>query len=61
MADCAAKAADPTCGSAWNEVMDCGLFFGDAACTEDMGLMANSICDSEAQTYATCLATPPAM
>jgi hypothetical protein len=54
-ADCAAKAADTTCGSAWNEMMDCALFFGDAACTEDMALMANGICDSEVQTYATCL------
>jgi hypothetical protein len=55
-ADCAAKAADETCGMAWNEMMDCALFFGDAACTEDMGLMANGICDSEVQTYTTCMA-----
>lgn len=54
-ADCAAKAADETCGTAWNDVMDCGLFFGDAACTEDMGLMANSICDSDVQAYTACL------
>jgi hypothetical protein len=55
-ADCADKAADETCGMAWNEMMDCALFFGDAACTEDMGLMANGICDSEVQTYTTCMA-----
>jgi hypothetical protein len=54
-ADCAAKVEDMTCGMAFQEMMDCGLFFGDAACTADMGLMANSICDSETQTYQTCL------
>ncbi len=59
--DCAAKLADATCGMAFQEMMDCGLFFGDAACTEDMGFMANSICDSEAQTYTTCLSGMPAM
>jgi hypothetical protein len=56
--ECAAKAADMTCGSAWTDLMDCGLFFGDAACTTDMALMANGICDSEVQTYETCLAGP---
>jgi hypothetical protein len=54
--DCAAKAADETCGAAWNEMLDCALFFGDAACTADMGLMANGICDSEVQTYTMCIA-----
>ena len=54
-ADCAAKAADMTCGTAWNEMMNCALFFGDAACTEDAGLMANGICDSETEAYTTCL------
>jgi hypothetical protein len=55
-ADCADKAADETCGAAWNEMMDCALFFGDAACSEDMGLMANGICDSEVQSYTMCMA-----
>jgi hypothetical protein len=54
-ADCAAKSEDMTCGMAFQQMMDCGLFFGDAACTTDMGLMANGICDSEVQTYQTCL------
>jgi hypothetical protein len=40
---------------AWTEVMDCGLFFGDAGCADDY-LAANSICDSEMTTYTTCVA-----
>jgi hypothetical protein len=54
-ADCAAKVADETCGMAWNEMMDCALFFGDAACTAETGFMANGICDSAVQTDTTCL------
>jgi hypothetical protein len=54
-AGCAAKVAHETCGTAWTEMMDCALFFGDAACTADMGLMANGICESEVDTYTTCL------
>jgi len=55
MADCQAKLMDPTCGTAWQDMLDCGLFFGDAACT-DGAFMANSICDSETTTYTTCVA-----
>lgn len=53
-ADCAAKSADETCGAAYVDMLDCAMFFGDAACV-DGTFMANGICDSEAQTYATCL------
>jgi hypothetical protein len=53
--DCAAKSADATCGTAYVDMLDCAMFFGDAACV-DGAFMGNSICDSEAQTYATCLA-----
>jgi hypothetical protein len=54
MAECARREADATCGMAWTEVMDCGLFFGDAGCADGY-LAANSICDSEMTTYTTCV------
>jgi hypothetical protein len=53
--ECANRVADPTCGSAWNEVLDCGLLFGDAGCVDGF-LAANDICDSEMTTYTTCVA-----
>ena len=53
-ADCAAKSADETCGAAYVDMLDCAMFFGDAACV-DGTFSGNGICDSEAQTYATCL------
>jgi hypothetical protein len=53
--ECANRSADATCGMAWNEVLDCGLFFGDAGCADGF-LAANSICDSEMTTYTTCVA-----
>jgi hypothetical protein len=56
-ADCAAKSADETCGAAWLDMLDCAMFFGDAACVDGV-FMGNSICDSEAQAYATCVAPP---
>lgn len=53
-ADCADKQADETCGAAWTDLIDCGLFFGDAGCdVEDFN--ANGICDSEVSTYRTCV------
>ena len=54
-ADCAARAADPTCGTAFNDMLDCALFFDDAACSGDM-LLGNSSCESDATAYTTCLA-----
>jgi hypothetical protein len=45
---------DETCGSAWRELLDCGLFFGDAAC-EAESFVGNGICDSEVQNYRTCV------
>jgi hypothetical protein len=54
-AECANRVADATCGSAWNEVLDCGIFFGDAGCADGF-LAANSICDSEMTAYTACVA-----
>jgi hypothetical protein len=53
--DCATKTADATCGSKWNALLDCVLFFGDAECDAD-GLVGNGICDSEMSDYKTCTA-----
>jgi hypothetical protein len=52
--DCHAKADDTTCGTQWTSMLDCALFFGDAACT-DGELMGNGICDSEVSDYQTCI------
>jgi hypothetical protein len=52
--DCATKTADTTCGSKWNDLLDCVLFFGDAECSTD-GLIGNGICDSEMSAYKTCM------
>jgi hypothetical protein len=54
-ADCAAKLTDTTCGTEWSEVLDCALFFNDAACDGDT-FMANGICDSDVTAYETCVA-----
>lgn len=56
MADCEAKLMDATCGTAWQNVMDCGLRFGNAACVDGAFMANTSSCDSYTETYATCLA-----
>lgn len=53
-ADCAEKSEDATCGAAYADMLDCVMFFGDAACV-DGTFMGNGICDTEARAYATCL------
>jgi hypothetical protein len=53
-AECAEKSTDATCGQAFVELLDCGLFFGDAACETD-AFNANGICASEVEQYQTCL------
>lgn len=52
---CAANTADPTCGTAWTDMLDCISFFGDAAC-EGGALMASAdgICSSERDAYQSC-------
>jgi hypothetical protein len=55
--ECAGKLANETCGAAWQELLDCGLFFGDAACDTE-SFVANGICDSEVQAYETCVNGP---
>ena len=57
-AECAEKSEDATCGSAWKSLLDCGLFFGDAACETD-AFTANGICDSEVSAYQTCIEGMP--
>jgi hypothetical protein len=52
--ECANRSTDATCGMAWIEVLDCGLFFGDAACADGF-LAGTSICDSYMTTYTTCV------
>jgi len=53
--DCSTKLADTTCGTQWSELLDCALFFNDAACEGDT-FMANGICDSEVAAYEMCVA-----
>lgn len=54
--DCAANSADEKCGTAYLDMLDCAMFFGDAACVDGM-FNGNGICDTEAQTYAACVAS----
>jgi hypothetical protein len=51
--DCAAKKADSTCGSKWNDLLDCAIFFGDAAC-DGGSLVGNGICSSDMSSYQKC-------
>ncbi len=54
-ADCASREADPTCGAAWVDLLDCVTFFGDATC--DAGVLlptADGICSSERDAYQAC-------
>jgi hypothetical protein len=55
VADCQAKSTDTMCGTQWDDLLDCALFFGDAECI-DGELMGNGICDSEVTAYSTCIA-----
>jgi len=54
-ADCAANKTATTCSSEWNSLLDCALFFDDAACSGDR-LIGNGICDNEQQAYDDCSA-----
>jgi hypothetical protein len=56
--DCATKKADATCGNAFNELLDCVMFFGDGACV-DGAFNGNGICDSEVSSYEACINPPP--
>lgn len=53
-ADCAAKKSPAECGSQWDSLLDCVLFFDDGAC-EGGTLVGNGICDSEQSAYRTCM------
>jgi hypothetical protein len=54
-ADCAAKKTATLCSSEWNSLLDCALFFDDAACS-GARLIGNGICDNEQQAYDDCSA-----
>ncbi|HEX6764057.1 MAG TPA: hypothetical protein VF103_01240, partial [Polyangiaceae bacterium] len=53
--DCAAKLVESTCGTQFNDMLDCALFFNDAACSDGQ-MLSNGICDSEATAYKNCIA-----
>ena len=50
---CTANHSDVTCGSAYEEMLDCGLFFDDIACV-DGTLMAVDICESDWENWQEC-------
>jgi hypothetical protein len=52
--DCTAKKSPAECGSQWDSLLDCVLFFDDGAC-DDGVLVGNGICDSEQNAYRTCM------
>jgi hypothetical protein len=54
LADCEEKIADPTCGSDYAQIIDCGLFFDAAGCSGDE-LVATD-CQFEVDNYESCLA-----
>ena len=54
-ASCADATTDPTCGSAWSDMLDCISFFGDAVCEGNLLIAsADGICSSERDAYKTC-------
>lgn len=54
-ADCTAKKSPAECGSQWDSLLDCVLFFDDGEC-KDGALAGNGICDSEQSAYEACIA-----
>ncbi|HWP07896.1 MAG TPA: hypothetical protein VNN72_19260 [Polyangiaceae bacterium] len=54
-ADCTAKKSPAECGSQWDSLLDCVLFFDDGEC-KDGALAGNGICDSEQSAYQSCIA-----
>ena len=52
--DCQAKLSDETCGTAFDDVIDCGLLHNDAQC-QDGTLVGIDICASQQMTYDTCV------
>lgn len=51
---CADQKAPAMCGSEWDSLLDCVLFFDEAACEGDR-LVGNSICESEQTAYDNCM------
>lgn len=52
---CAANVADATCGTAWNNMLDCITFFGDATCEGGIVIAsADGICSGERDAYKSC-------
>lgn len=54
LADCEEKIADPTCGSDFASIIDCGLFFDAAGCSGSE-LVATD-CEFEVDNYESCIA-----
>jgi hypothetical protein len=52
--DCASKKAPAMCGSEWDSLLDCVLFFDEGGCESDR-LVGNSICASEQTAYDSCV------
>ncbi len=60
VADCEELAMDPTCGSDYERMLECGIRYGYVGCTDD-GLVTdpdNILCDSESERYTECLEQP---
>jgi len=56
--ECPAMLVEPTCGTQFSDMVDCGMLFSDVGCVDAM-LVGTSICESETMTYQTCLNPPP--
>jgi hypothetical protein len=57
VAECQAAAEEPTCGSDYTRMLECGIRYGYVGCTSD-GLETDPdsiICDSEIERYDECL------
>ncbi len=55
--NCEEAVADPTCGTDYERLLDCGIRYGYVECTDD-GLMTNTeniLCDSEMDRYLECI------
>lgn len=60
LAECQELSMDPSCGSDYDRMVECGIRYGYVGCTDD-GLVTdpdNILCDSDIERYSQCLAQP---
>jgi hypothetical protein len=54
LGECQAQLEDVTCGSNYEDVLECAMRYGQVVCEGDQFVSSSVLCDSEIERYAEC-------